>query len=1220
MSDELGTGRRKLNFSRRTFIQLVGVSSAFRFVGFGGLAGCDCQADKLGAKPDFKTTLKRRDDFLHLHFDFYNFALSDAGDKLARKGTGDAYMVVRHAPQHVYEETLFEAMPLIPSRPMRTRLAGPSRLAFLAPTGLESLDYTPTALLEAAASWALRVTDNALPPHAPHVLARPAVAYKPVVVKKQVLAPSFGTAEQASPAIANAVVTAVTASQTAQASLAIARSSGISVSAVTLPDSVTGRLGVLSPTVPVEPDGTQTSLELPFRLSVSPNHYARFAHATEFVKSAAGRVELWHTRLGVDSGKASADESEQTASLRTIRALWTRDPAFEATDPCTYSSPSDPNLFESSLSSQDRIAIVHESSNFTPINCSTKASVNVEPEPISVRRLMLTSLGGYLDSHGDWGDKPLYGVGSWTHRAGLGRDQYVELHYSGVLYPFGHRADVVKITERKFEPSAPHTAYLWQRKFIVVREPVKSYPVALRQFPFSEIELKTLMTPNLDSVPASFAEPFVPEADGSTFRFHMQGVDHNGRMVRFDVGVVWVPSTAGETSAADVTKAKALYTSTIGTAELFGQRIAFAPCAQPDDTTFETHSMSFAEPVGGPAPDKAIGFLPGLAQANLQVEALRQLAGQNAAPVFEYAKSFLDHEFGAGNEGELLMQLMSGSAAVDFLKNSSKSGGFIAPSLDITGLSRRVGPVAGDLTMIASNTFDPASFLSSLEAKLFGVFDLKDVISAVGGLASAPKFVTQALSVVEEFLQDLAAVQAQAKAVAKELMDLGMAVDSSLTDIAAKAEKLVTDVAAIRLDEDHIDGDIDLVVGADLPAFTSALNAAATLFNKAPVPAELQKLTAGPQLLLKQKLDQLVSVVSSVASTLHTALKAFRMGKELAQNLTVRLDWHPPIQGFPTGAGNAIFAPNKPDALVLAVEARGKDSPGKPAGVDLLAALEGFEIRLIAPATFMRLKFKRVAFSVKSGKKPDVDVVFDDIAFDGVLSFVDTLRKLIPLKGFSDPPSLDVSSEGIKASFSMGLPNVAVGMFSLTNLSFSAGFHIPFIGNPLSVSFQFCKRESPFHLTVAFLGGGGFFGIEVSPKGVLLMEAELEFGAGLAVDFGVASGSISVMAGIYFRMEANDATLTGYLRMRGAVNVLGLITASIELYMELCYEFSSHKLVGRAQIEIEITIVFFSVSVSISCERKFAGDNADPSFEDVMKPALGYDPFAEYADAFDFAA
>ena len=45
------------------------------------------------------------------------------------------------------------------------------------------------------------------------------------------------------------------------------------------------------------------------------------------------------------------------------------------------------------------------------------------------------------------------------------------------------------------------------------------------------------------------------------------------------------------------------------------------------------------------------------------------------------------------------------------------------------------------------------------------------------------------------------------------------------------------------------------------------------------------------------------------------------------------------------------------------------------------------------------------------------------------------------------------------------------------------------------------------------------------------------------------------------------------------MDVLGLITASIELYMSLAYEFSSGKAVGRATITVEVSVLCFSGSV-----------------------------------------
>ena len=44
-----------------------------------------------------------------------------------------------------------------------------------------------------------------------------------------------------------------------------------------------------------------------------------------------------------------------------------------------------------------------------------------------------------------------------------------------------------------------------------------------------------------------------------------------------------------------------------------------------------------------------------------------------------------------------------------------------------------------------------------------------------------------------------------------------------------------------------------------------------------------------------------------------------------------------------------------------------------------------------------------------------------------------------------------------------------MGVMSLTNLSLGAGFTVPFIGQPLSVRFNFCTREAPFNLTVSSL-------------------------------------------------------------------------------------------------------------------------------------------------------
>ena len=326
------------------------------------------------------------------------------------------------------------------------------------------------------------------------------------------------------------------------------------------------------------------------------------------------------------------------------------------------------------------------------------------------------------------------------------------------------------------------------------------------------------------------------------------------------------------------------------------------------------------------------------------------------------------------------------------------------------------------------------------------------------------------------------------------------------------------------------------------------------------------------------------------------------------EELTIRFDWNPEIDSwwFPgvSHSDDPIFRANDKRGFLVAVEAKVKKNGSSAPKISVVCGLKQFDLVLIAPASFLELTCQKIEFSVDSAAKMDVDVLLNGIKFVGPLSFVEGLRDLIPLDGFSDPPYLDISTKGIDAGFDLALPGITLGVMSLTNLSLGAGFTVPFVGQPLSVRFNFCTREQPFCLTVYIFGGGGSFGVTVDPHGVQLLEASFEFGASVSIDLGVASGGVHVMAGFYFRMEQDAASLTGYFRLGGNVDVLGIITASLELYLELKYEFQSGKCTGKAQLTIEISLFIFSGSVTVTCERKFAGSNGDPT----LRQMLGFRP------------
>jgi len=79
--------------------------------------------------------------------------------------------------------------------------------------------------------------------------------------------------------------------------------------------------------------------------------------------------------------------------------------------------------------------------------------------------------------------------------------------------------------------------------------------------------------------------------------------------------------------------------------------------------------------------------------------------------------------------------------------------------------------------------------------------------------------------------------------------------------------------------------------------------------------------------------------------------------------------------------------------------------------------------------------------------------------------------------------------------------------------------------------------------------------------------------------------------------------LTGYIRLNGALSILGIITLALEFYLALTYLMESgkgDKLIGEATLKVSIEVLFFSKSVSVTARRTLKGANADPVFGDTI--------------------
>jgi hypothetical protein len=276
--------------------------------------------------------------------------------------------------------------------------------------------------------------------------------------------------------------------------------------------------------------------------------------------------------------------------------------------------------------------------------------------------------------------------------------------------------------------------------------------------------------------------------------------------------------------------------------------------------------------------------------------------------------------------------------------------------------------------------------------------------------------------------------------------------------------------------------------------------------------------------------------------------------------------------------------------------------------------LKDFDMNLFG---FVVLPFKELTFEAVANEKTHVSADLGEVTFGGPLAFVNELKDYLGGDGFKDPPSIDVTSEGVRVGYSLELPSIAVGVMTLQNLSFGAALNLPFNGDPVRFRFNFCEREHPFHLLIYCFGGGGSFAISIGLDGVEQIEAQLEFGAAISIDVGVASGGVHLMAGIYYSWKEAEksAWLEGYLRMGGELDVLGIVSMSLEFVMSLAYDSGPNIVWGEATLTVEIEVAFFSESVEMSVRREL-GDPDRPLIEDMFTA----DEWSAYWGAFAKAA
>lgn len=1063
--------------------------------------------------PDLSVSVIRPEDFLHINFEFYNLQLVSGNRMhLVRKKAGKpAYIIARFPPQSIYEEALYEAATKSGSDPakalpVQSRLSGDSRLVYSVPDTVKQVSYTLTALLNACGQYKLNVPRIALPP--PPKLKAQLTQKIPAKIPGQSRRPEAhapGSAMPAQPATFG------------KGHLDISKAKTIFAGPVK--DKPPGRF--------------ETIIEMPYRLWLAPHAGAAWAHSAHPVVGHYGRVELWHTRLAVRRPNGQITEHDE--HNRTLRAVWSPD-YNQAAVPPHRNVP-----FRGSLDGRDRHEIVALTSDFR--------IPKYTPLPIKVKRLMLTSLGAWLNSRGAWNPpcdpkatlaptgkkftrKPISAitrlksnppqtnlkkcppgtvppckpgawltVEEWRYRATMGRDNYVRVVYKGYLFPFGHRASLIKVTERKFRyvdegrMKGKVAAYLHQRMYIVVRQPEFTYSTNERKNPFRKIIITTLETPNLDKpedtdIESAQQSAFWPYVNKKPFQFHFVAEDWVGARSEFTAPLIFLDQAWAKDPSL-----VSLVISAYGKAgvqyrqrQWEGQDVAFAEAEHSNiaATTLSTKDITFdaraLDCLSGDQP----AFLPHVAKANVRIPAVEALTGGQTLAI-KIAGIYAKLGFAGDNAvGQVFAEAVEASPLTF---GADRSGGIATPNINIAGLSRKNGLIGGapgneaerskELEQFGKGKFDPEKFFkgAASEAKILGGIPLFQLFDTSLDSKDAPRLVNN-------------------------------------------------------------------------PVYKSG---------------------------------RLVAVETS-------------------------LTWEPPVKPrVPT------FIANKGGKTKFRLQATIINRfDGSEPESNITGSITNFAIDLIPEVlSFLEVEFATFNFSSNSGSSIDVTPGIRDVRFKGPLKYVGELAKYASSGSDSGGLNINVTPEAVSAGFGVAIPAVTSGVLTCQNIAFSGGISLPFSGDPMRARFAFCERDNPFQLTVYAFGGGGYASLAVGLDGVEQLEFAFEFGASVALDIGVASGGVEVMAGIYIGMTDEKCELSGYLRMGGELNVLAIVRVSIEFYMALTYDTDSNKTWGECRLIVDIEILFFSASVTLQVRREFSEPTYLP-FRDMMSQQ----DWVEYCEAY----
>lgn len=247
------------------------------------------------------------------------------------------------------------------------------------------------------------------------------------------------------------------------------------------------------------------------------------------------------------------------------------------------------------------------------------------------------------------------------------------------------------------------------------------------------------------------------------------------------------------------------------------------------------------------------------------------------------------------------------------------------------------------------------------------------------------------------------------------------------------------------------------------------------------------------------------------------------------------------------------------------------------------ATIHNFALALPAASPVVTIGCGSMQMRQAPGKPPAVEIDKFSFELGAELKLLETIQTQVMQFFKTNDPGIVVRRlpNGVAAGYAFTLPEVAAGVFLMRNLGASVEVAVPFDGEPVEITVGFARIDNPFTLAVTIFGGGGYFQIKMARGGVAGIDLMMQFGAFIAVSFAIARGEVHAYGLVRLQSDAGTHKLEASLRLGGSVDVLGIVSVSIELVLLLEYDGDRNLLIGRATLVIEVHVLFFSRAVQL---------------------------------------